>query len=500
MGEVGLARATALLEVGRTEAARRAATDVLAADPDDVAALCLVARSYQVEDDFLPMRDAAARAVEVAPGEREGHLLLALANIGLDDGPRALAGAAEAVRLDPDDWRAHAALAMAEFNLVHRRRAFRSIRRAIELAPDVGAPHFVRALMFHAIGWTLPAKRSYRRAVELDPENAAALTGLGRIAAGGGRLAVAAGHISAVLAAEPGDHAARTALDRLVLVGLGGWGLAAVWGAGFLALFAMLPWLWLPPLLVPALWWGWAARTWRALSPGARAYAGRLLRDDVRARVRLAGLALCGLTALGLDVTAAFQDPDRPPSAAMLVVLGAHVLALLVTVAAAVVADRKVGATPADPAQPRPTDLLAENRETTVVGRWMLRLTRVGAIVGAPLWVLGVDPASTWAVRAVAATVALAAFLGYAEWSRRRLIRRPGPPNAALGTLSVPLTLAALVELATIVVTGLVPRAPLPSFVLVPSFVVITAGLLAWLGWLPYAVVRGLVRLARRAG
>lgn len=339
--DAGVARASALLEVGRIDAARREIAAVLADDPDNAEALYVLARSHQAEDEFAAMLDAAARAVAVAPGQHEGHVLLAFAQIGVGNPAEARASACEAVRLAPEDWRGHAALALARLNLGQPRRAFQTIKQAVNLAPESAGPHHIRALMFHSIGWHMFATRSYRRALTLDPEHRAALTGLGSIAATRGWLTAAAGHLSAVLTAEPTNHAARTELDRVVIAGVGGWAVISVWTAGFLGMFAMLPWMWLVALLPPPLWLLWAARTWRALTPGARVYAGHVARTDTRARVRLFGLALCTLTATGLVITALRQDADRPPAAPMVVMMVAHVVALLATAAAIVITDRK---------------------------------------------------------------------------------------------------------------------------------------------------------------
>ncbi|KKK04881.1 lipopolysaccharide assembly protein LapB [Micromonospora sp. HK10] len=518
--DAGVARAGNLLEVGRIEAARQELATVLAGDPEHVEALCMLARAYQAEDEFAAMREAAARAVAVAPAQPEGHLLLAFAQLGVDDPTAARASAAETVRLAPDDWRGYAASALASFNLGQPRRAFRVIKQAVVLAPDSAGPHHIRGLMFQTIGWHRSANRSYRRALALDPEHTAALTGLGRVAATQGRLASAAGHLSAVLAAEPTNPTARAELDRVVIGGLGGWALMSVWTGGFIGMFAMLPWVWALAALPPLLWLLWAARTWRALSPGARVYAGHLLRADIRVRARLFGLALCALTAVGLFGTALGQDPDRPPSDVMLGLMVAHLLALFVSGAAVFAVDRRVagppppapgsaagpGGTPADAprtagaaAQPSGTDLLAEQRAASYGGRWALRLARAGAVFTVLPLLLAIDPPASWPARAAVGVAALAGFLGYGVWSRRRLIRRPGRENAALGLLLVPLTLAALLELVTIVLSALLPSGPLPDSVAGPAFLVTCAGLLAWLGWLLLAGLRGLGRLARAA-
>ncbi|MFC0007795.1 tetratricopeptide repeat protein [Micromonospora siamensis] len=250
----GVARASALVDVGRIDAARGEIAAALADDPDNVEALYVLARCHQAQDEFAAMRDAAVRAVAVAPGRHEGHLLLAYAYLGEEDPIRARASALEAVRLEPDDWRGHAALALASIGLGQSRRAFRAIERAVALSPESAGPHHIRALMFQSIGWNLFAHRSYRRALALDPEHTAALTGLAHVAATRGRLSTAAGHLSAVIAAEPTNQAARTELDRLVIGGLTGWALMSVWVGGFLGIFAGLPWVGLLALLPPALW------------------------------------------------------------------------------------------------------------------------------------------------------------------------------------------------------------------------------------------------------
>jgi tetratricopeptide (TPR) repeat protein len=528
--EALLAKAAALLEVGRTDAAREQAAAALAADPHDAAALHLIARSYQAEDDFGPMREAAAQAVALEPQQYQGHLLLALAQVGLDDAGSARTSALESIRLQPENWSGYAALAMAEFNLGHKRRAFRTIRTAIGLAPESPGPHYIRALLYDSMGWSRAAKRAYRHALALDPEHGPALTALGRIAVNAVRLTMAAGHLSTVLAVEPTDHGARTQLDRVIIGGFLGWALMSVWCAGFLGAFVAFWWMWLPTLLVPALFCWWAARGWRALSPGARGYARTLLRTDIRARVRLVGVALCGVTAAGMVITGSRLDPHRvypagePHLTALLIMLGAHVLALLVAGIAGLTADRRVAGPPQAAGQPRtagpprtagagsrateqrpavagprPTDLLAEHRRSSTAGRWALRLTRTGALLAVVPWLSSVDPPAPWPARAAVAVPALAAFAGYLWWSRRRLIRRPGSPNAALGFLLIPLTLAVLAELAGIVATAALPPAamPLPDAIAVPAFLAIAIGLLAWLGWLPYAGIRALGRLSR---
>jgi hypothetical protein len=431
-------------------------------------------------------------------------VLLAFAHVGLNDWADARASAVEAARLRPDDWRGHSALATAELGLGHPRLALRTAAHAVGLAPQQPGPHFIRGLLFDAIGMKRRARASYRQTLSLDPEHTGALTRLGRLAVGGARLSEGAGHLGAALSAAPTDHDARTQLDRL-LFGLGGWAIMAVWFAGGLGLFTVFPWMWAAVLLPPAAWCVWAARTWRSLSPGLRVYARRMLRADVRARVRLVVLSVCALSAAGLTVSGSMQDPDDDPPAWLLIPVGAHLLILLASAAAILIVDRRVAGPPQigprkAGAAPAPTDMLAEHRDASVAGRLALRMFRAGAVLALVPWLLSIDPPAAWAVRAPVALAALAAMAGYGWWVRRRLLRRPGTPNAALGMLLPPLSLGVLAELLVVVAAAALPTAalPLPDAIAVPGFVAIATGALAWIGGLGYAAVAGIGRLLRR--
>jgi hypothetical protein len=372
------------------------------------------------------------------------------------------------------------------------------------VAPQQPGPHFIRGLLFDAIGFKRKARTSYRQTLALDPEHTGALTRLGRLAAADGRLSQAAGHIGAALSVAPTDHDARTQLDRLILGGLGGWAIMASWATGLIGVFVVLPWVWAAVLLLPAAWCVWAAWTWRSLSPGLRAYVRQLLRTDARARVRLVVLSLCVLTTAGLTVSGSVLDPDGDPPAWLLVPLGAHLLSLL-AIPAILIVDRRVAGPPQMgpdkvDAGPAPTDMLGEHRDAAPAGRLALRTFRAGALFAAVPWVLSIDPPEAWSVRAPVAIAALAALTGYGWWVRRRLLRRPGPLNAVLGMLLVPMALGVLAELLVILAAAALPTAalPLPDMIAVPGFVAIAFGIVAWIGGLGYAVVAGTGRLLRR--
>ncbi|GIJ45318.1 hypothetical protein Val02_22040 [Virgisporangium aliadipatigenens] len=505
-GPAQLARAQALLEIGRYDAARREVTALLVVEPHHAEALCLLARTHQGEDNLPAMRDAARHAVEADPEHQDGHMLLAFALVALEDPAAALASALEAVRLQPDNWRGHSALAMAELGQGHPRRALRAAAHAVGLEPQHPGPHFIRGLLFDQIGLKRKARASYRRTLALDPGHTEAMTRLGRLAIGDARVSEAARLLGAALSEAPTDHDARTQLDRL-LFGVGGWAMLAVWFSGALGLFTAFPWMWATVFLPPVLWYVWAARTWRSLSPGLRGYARRMLRVDVRARVRLVGLALCTLSAVALTVCGSMLEPEDRPPAWLLIPTVAHLLVLFAMGIAVALVDRRVagppqaGPRPAD-AVAAPTDMLAEHRDASFAGRFAWRMFRTGAVLSLVPWGISMDPPEAWPVRAPIAGAALAALVGYGWWVRRRLLRRPGPPNALLGLLLTPLALGMLVELVVILAAAVLPTAalPLPDLIGVPGFIAIVFGVPAWIGGLLSAGVTGVGRLLRRIG
>jgi tetratricopeptide (TPR) repeat protein len=415
-----LARARALLKVDRAEAARGEVAALLADEPHNAEALCLLAQTFRAEDDYAAMRDAARRAVEADPGHRNGHVQLAFAFLGLHDWAATRAAALEAIRLGPEDWRAFLALAAAELGQGHPRRALRTAAHAVRLAPHEPETHFGRGLLFHSIGFKHRARRLYRQTLALDPNHTGALTRLGRLAVDRARLSEAAGHIGAVLSAAPTDHGARTQLDRLILLGLGGRTIMVVWTAGLLGLFTMFPWMWAAVLLLPAAWCVRAARTWRSLSPGLRAYARQMPRSDARARVRVAALVVCALTAAGLTVGGSLQDPGGDAPAWLLILIGAHLLSLFATAVAIVVVDRRAARPRIKPRRdsaPAPAGMLAEPREAAPAGRSARRAFVDAGVLALLLWLLSIDPPPAWPVQAA---VVLAVLGGYGWWERRR--------------------------------------------------------------------------------
>ena len=94
-----LAAAESLLDVGRADDARRRVVTVVAAEPDNVDALCLLARCLIELDEAAGALDAASSATRHAPDRPEAHILRASALLQLDRAAEALEGADTAVAL-----------------------------------------------------------------------------------------------------------------------------------------------------------------------------------------------------------------------------------------------------------------------------------------------------------------------------------------------------------------------------------------------------------------
>ncbi|MGH3388882.1 MAG: tetratricopeptide repeat protein, partial [Actinomadura sp.] len=96
--DADLERADALIALGRHEAARESLARVLAREPGNVEALCLLAQALKEAGAPAEMLSVAERANAVAPDEEWPHRLRALALLDLDRAPEGVEAALAAVR------------------------------------------------------------------------------------------------------------------------------------------------------------------------------------------------------------------------------------------------------------------------------------------------------------------------------------------------------------------------------------------------------------------
>jgi tetratricopeptide (TPR) repeat protein len=189
-----LERAALLVDAGRYADARRILAAVLAEDPTDASALCVMALCAHGEGNHAEALTVANRAVAAGPDEEWAHRIASMALTKTGQHGEAVRAAREAVRLAPYDWHTHvqlsvtlAALAPLTHNLLAplptpRRRTLREARaeaaRAIEQAPDHPGPHFAMGYAEQAAGQARRARASYRRTLALDPHDVPARNNL----------------------------------------------------------------------------------------------------------------------------------------------------------------------------------------------------------------------------------------------------------------------------------------------------------------------------------
>jgi tetratricopeptide (TPR) repeat protein len=168
-----LARAQQLYDIGRPTEALETAGLVLAAAPDDPAALRLAALCQSA----LGRHEAAVRTgrAAVAADPDSEHARRILAHIHYKIGELRLAAtiAQDAVRLAPEEWRGHMLLArcLCHFDPQH---ALGPAERSRELAPVSAETHFTCALVYQALSRREEARGAYHRVLELNPQHAMA--------------------------------------------------------------------------------------------------------------------------------------------------------------------------------------------------------------------------------------------------------------------------------------------------------------------------------------
>jgi tetratricopeptide (TPR) repeat protein len=183
-----LRRAELLTDIGRWDEARAVLARVIAAQPQSVRALCLLAYCHQGLGEYEPMRRYAEDALAADPSDQWAHRLAGYAAGRLGDVATAVRAAEEAVRLDPGDWRNHHFHARALRWDGDRRGALDAARKAVELSPDSAATHTMLGCVLHDLRRPRRAVRALRAALAVAPGDADALEALGHVYLGRGRL------------------------------------------------------------------------------------------------------------------------------------------------------------------------------------------------------------------------------------------------------------------------------------------------------------------------
>jgi tetratricopeptide (TPR) repeat protein len=171
-------RAAALVDAGRPD---DGLTELAAAEREhgETAAGQRVRAVALLDSDRLPLDDALAdavraarRAVELAPDEPAGLLVLSIALRQAGDQRAAVVAARDAVAADPGSWQTHLALADAlSANGRSPREARRAAAQAVRLSPTEPLAHRRLGDLLRAAGRGRAARASWNRALALAPED-----------------------------------------------------------------------------------------------------------------------------------------------------------------------------------------------------------------------------------------------------------------------------------------------------------------------------------------
>jgi len=186
-----LARASAMLDVKRYSQAASLLAVVVAADPENGRAWCLLAAAHLGNGLYQEAAAAATRAITLAPSDDWPYRLASFAQMHLGNITAARTAATEACNLAPHNWQAHLCLAQAElagyvkFNAWEQGAgpAQQAIASALRLAPDEPDVHVVAGQVSFARGRSAAARNHQERALALNPAHSGALNELGRIKA-----------------------------------------------------------------------------------------------------------------------------------------------------------------------------------------------------------------------------------------------------------------------------------------------------------------------------
>jgi tetratricopeptide (TPR) repeat protein len=177
-----LAHARVLLDLKRYDESASLLVRVLAAEPEDGQAWCLLAAAHHGAGRYKETVAAASRAMSLQYSDDWPYRLASSAQRQLGNMSAAIAAANEACRLAPHQWRAHVCLAQAQLAArVDLYAAECSAVEALRLAPDEPDTHFIAGQVSYAREMWDRARAHLERALSLDPAHSGALNELGRI-------------------------------------------------------------------------------------------------------------------------------------------------------------------------------------------------------------------------------------------------------------------------------------------------------------------------------
>jgi Tfp pilus assembly protein PilF len=219
-----LAKAEYLAVLERYTEARAETARHLAASPDSVHGLCMLARCELELENYADAVRATERALAVDPESGRALRLRALALTVQGRHGAAQDSARAAVRAGPHDWANHHTLAQVLLWSDDERtapaaatQAYESALRAVKLAPHETATHIIMGIAAGVLGRKDVERASYEVALRLNPQNSAALSNLAAMDIDRARLGAGARTLAAGLRVDPGGRTLRLNLDYLAI-------------------------------------------------------------------------------------------------------------------------------------------------------------------------------------------------------------------------------------------------------------------------------------------
>lgn len=240
-GEDHLHQADILLQLNRPAEAVRAATQAVAAEPENARAWGYLALCLGENGQHPAALAAVNRAVSLEPAEAGWRLQASRTLSALHVLKGSIAAATEAVRLAPWDPDTHTQLATALAWRGHGGRVFgyqlpgdlttaeNHAQRAIALSAGSVDAQFAAALVAAAAGRYRLARRRYRQVLRMDPQHAAAINNLAAVDLHRLRLGRSGAGFVRALQTDPSLQLARRNVSKSVHLQLGCLQ-AVIWG------------------------------------------------------------------------------------------------------------------------------------------------------------------------------------------------------------------------------------------------------------------------------